>query len=170
MSDENSMREIEIEKMILSVGGIGADLDKGVKLLEKITGKKATKRASKKRIPGFGIRPGLEIGAMVTLRKKEIPELLKRLLQTYDNRLKEKQISDNFFSFGIHEYIEVPGLEYDREIGIIGFDVTVVFVRPGKRVVRKKIKKGRLPKKQQVTKQEIIKFMEEKFQANFGED
>ena len=73
------------------------------------------------------------------------------------------KISENHFSFGIPEYIEIPGEEYDREIGMLGFKVTVVFKRRGKRVQKKKIKQGKLPKKQKVTKEEIIKFMEDKF-------
>ena len=46
---------------------------------------------------------------------------------------------------------------------MLGFKVTVVFKRRGKRVQKKKIKQGKLPKKQKVTKEEIIKFMEDKF-------
>ena len=89
------------------------------------------------------------------------------MLATVDNILKKKQISENNFSFGIKEYIEIPGVEYQRDIGIMGFDVTVVFKRTGKRVKSKKIKKGKLPKRQRISKEEIIKFMEEKFQTEF---
>jgi len=160
---ENKMREIKIQKLILSCGAIGAELEKAVKLLEMISGMKAYKTKSKKRIPGFAIRPGLEIGCMVTIRKEKIKPLLKRLLEVKDNKIKKKQIADGHFSFGIEEYIEVPGLEYDREIGIKGFDVTVVFSRKGIRTKTKKIKRGRIPKKQIVKKEEIIKFMKENY-------
>ena len=115
---ENKMREIKIEKVVLSVGALGDELEKGVKLLELITERKAIKTLSKKRIPAFGIRPGLEIGAKATLRGKKAEEILKRLLKSIDNQLKEKQISNEDFSFGIEEYIEIPGVEYQREIGI----------------------------------------------------
>jgi len=160
---ENKMREIIIEKMILSGRGIGGELDKLSKLFYNITNKKAYKTKARKRIPTFEIRPGLEIGCMVTLRGKEITPLLKTLLVTIDNRLKKKQIKDNHFSFGIKEYIEIPGVKYDREIGIIGFEVTVVFKRKGKRIKMKKIKKGKYPSIQDVSAEEIIKFLTEKF-------
>ena len=164
--EENIMRKIKIEKVVLSVGGTGDDLEKGVKLLKLLTGKKPAKMKSKKRIPSWSVRPNLEVGAVVTIRKNS-EELLKKMLITIDNVLKKKQVSENNFSFGIKEYLEIPGVEYQRDIGIMGFDVTVVFKRAGRRVKLKKIKKGRIPKRQIITKQEIIKFMEDKFQTRF---
>ncbi len=160
------MREIKIEKIVLNIGATGENLEKGVKLLKLLTGKKPAKRKSKKRIPSLDVRPGLEVGAVVTLRKN-MDEVLKRMLNTNDNTLNKKQISENNFSFGIKEYIEIPGMEYQRDIGIMGFDVTVVFQRMGRRVKLKKMKKGKIPKKQIITKEEIIKFMEDNFQTKF---
>lgn len=162
----NPMREIKIEKIVLNIGATGENLEKGVKLLKLLTGKKPAKRKSKKRIPSLDVRPGLEVGAVVTLRKN-MDEVLKRMLNTNDNTLNKKQISENNFSFGIKEYIEIPGMEYQRDIGIMGFDVTVVFQRMGRRVKLKKMKKGKIPKKQIITKEEIIKFMEDNFQTKF---
>lgn len=163
---QNIMREIKIEKIVLSVGGIGENLEKGRKLLKKITDRNPSKTRSKKRIPSLGVRPGLEIGAVVTLRKN-MEEILKKMLAAVDNVLKKKQISENNFSFGIKEYLEIPGIEYQRDIGIMGLDVTIVFKRTGRRVKLKKIKRGRIPKKQIISKEEIIKFMSDKFQTQF---
>lgn len=166
MKAENIMRKIKIEKIILGVGGTAEQLEKGVKLLEIITKRKPSKRKSTKRIPALGVRPKLEVGAIVTIRKNP-EEVLKRMLSAIENKLRKKQIAENNFSFGIKEYIEVPGTEYQRDIGIMGFDVTVVFKRTGRRVKIKKIKSGKFPKKQVITKEEIIKFMEENFDTKF---
>lgn len=162
----NPMREIKIEKVVLSVGGTGEELEKGTRLLEIISGKKPAKRTSHKRIPSFGVRPKLEVGAVVTLRK-DVREILKKMLIAIDNQLRRKQISENNFSFGIKEYIEIPGMEYQRDIGITGLDVTVVFKRSGRRVGLKKIKKGKVPHRQAISCEEIIKFMEDNFQTEF---
>jgi len=162
----NKMREIKIEKVVLSVGGIAENLEKGYKLLQLITGKKPAKMKSNKRIPSLNVRPGLEIGAVVTTRKNAVA-LLKRLLVTNDNILKKKQMSENNFSFGVKEYLEIPGMEYQRDIGIMGFDATVVFKRAGRRVRLKKIKRGKIPKRQVISREEIIKFMEDSFQTQF---
>jgi len=167
MNAENKMREIKIEKVLISCGATGDNLEKARKLLELISGMKAQIIASTKRIPDFSVRPGLEVGTRVTMRGKKTIDILNKLLAAKNNTLKTKQISDNHFSFGIHEYIEIPGIEYQREIGIRGLNVTVDFIRPGVRVKRKKIKSGKLPKKQRVTKEEIIKYMEEVFKTNF---
>ena len=162
----NIMEEIKIEKIVLSLGATGDQLEKGFKLLKILSKKQPIKTKSKKRIPSLGVRPGLEIGAMVTIRKNP-EEILKKMLLAIDNTLKRKQISKNNFSFGIKEYLEIPGIEYNREIGIMGLDITIVFKKTGKRVKLRKIKKGNFPKRQMISKEEIIKFMEEKFQTKF---
>ncbi len=162
----NSMRTVKIEKVILSAGSTADNLAKAKKLLEFVTKKKAQIVASRKRIPDFGVRPGLEVGTRVTLRGKEAIALLRRLLGAIDNTLTKKQVTDNHFSFGIKEYIEIPEIEYQRDIGIRGFNTTVVFARAGLRVQRKKIKAGQIPRRQHVSQEEIIKYMEDVFKTN----
>ena len=162
---QNKMREIEIEKIVLHCGGIDDKLERSKKLLEKITGgKKIYVVKSTRRIPEFGISPGKQSGCKITLRNKdEIDNLLKRFFSSFDNRILERQITENQVCFGIKEYIEVPGLDYERDIGILGFEVMIVFKRKGKRVKMRKIKKGKYPKKQEVTKEEIINFLTKHF-------
>ena len=96
---ENPMRSIFIEKVLLSAGGIDTNLEKAAKLLELLSGRKAQIISSTKRIPDFGVRPGLKVGARVTLRGKQAVEVIKRLLGAVNNELREKQVSENHFSF-----------------------------------------------------------------------
>ena len=161
----NKMQIVEMEKLVLSFGGVKDELEKGYKLLQKISKEKPSRRMTVKRIPSFGIRPQMEVGCMVTLRGNKAKALLKRLLDSIDNKIKKKQIAKNQFSFGIKEYIEMPGEEYDREIGMLGFNVVVVFSRKGKRVGIKKIKRGKLPERHHVTQDEIVQFMKENFKV-----
>ena len=91
-TEENIMRKIRIEKVILSCGATAQDLEKAKKLLEYLTGKHAHKIASTKRIPDFGVRPGLEVGTRVTLRGEHAISILKKLLGAIDNVLSEDQI------------------------------------------------------------------------------
>ena len=125
------------------------------------------KSGPKRRIPAFGVKPNMPLGARVTLRGEKAVAMLRKLLGAIDNKLNESQLGNNTFSFGIKEYIEIPDIEYIREIGIRGFNVAVTFEKYGKRIKNRKIKSGKLPKKQQVTKEEIIKFMEENFKTSF---
>ena len=164
---ENPMRKIKMEKIVLSCGAIGQDLEKSKKLIEFLTKKKAQiiKSGPKRRIPAFGVKPGMELGVRVTIRGEFAKETLKRLLGAVDNTIKAKQVMSNTFSFGIKEYIEIPGIEYQREIGIRGLSVTVVFIRPGVRVKRRKIKSAGLPARQYASREEIITFMKENFKT-----
>ena len=158
----NIMKEIKLEKVILNIGGVAEKLDKGVILLEAISGKKAIKVKAIKRIPTWNVRPGLEVGTKVTIRGEDAMEMLKKLLPAIDNTLKEKQIQPNCFSFGIHEYIEIPGMEYIREVGIMGFEVTVVFSRAGKAVEKKKVKRGK-SRRLTISQEEIEDYVVSKF-------
>ena len=90
MNKENPTRKIRIEKVVLSIGGTAEELEKGVKLLGLITERKPAKMKSNKRIPTFGVRPKLEVGTVVTIRK-DVNEFLKRMLTAIDNKLKKKQ-------------------------------------------------------------------------------
>lgn len=165
----NPMRTPTITKVVLSAGATGADLVKAQKLLEILTKRKAQiiKAGTKQRIPELGVKPGLELGTRVTLRGEAAIALLRRLLGAIENKLSRKSVASNHFSFGLEEYIDIPDMEYVREIGIRGFNVTVVFERPGVRVKHKKIKRGTLPARQIVSADEIITLMGDTFKTKF---
>jgi large subunit ribosomal protein L5 len=166
---QNPMRTIDIEKMVVHCGGVDDKLEKSIKLLKKITSGTVYIKKSTRRIPAFGISPGKKSGAKVTLRdKKQIHELLRRFFSAIDNKLHEKQITENQACFGIKEYIEIPGLEYERDIGILGFEVMLVFERKGKRVKMRKHRAGKFPEKQHVTPEEIIDYLTEHFNVEVG--
>ena len=162
----NPSRDIKINKVTLNIGA-GKDqtrLDKGIKLFKSITNVNPVKTITSKRIPGWGLRPGLPIGCKVTLRRKNAIEILNRLLQAKDNKLKESQFDQNGnIAFGIEEYIDIPGVKYDPEIGIIGLEVCVTLERNGFRIKRRRIYKKKVPKKHMITKQESIDFMKKEF-------
>lgn len=156
----NTMRKAILEKVVLNCRGTADKLDKGIKLLKILTGRTIKEVTSTKRIPSLGVRPGLKTGCTVTIRGPEKEALLKRLFGAVDKKISKKKIVENHFSFGIKEYLEIPDMEYQRDIGIMGLDVTAVFKRKGKRVAFKKIKQGRLPQKQKVTPEEIIDYLQ----------
>ena len=160
---ENVMRTIKIEKVVLNCGGVGDKLDKSMKLLKALTGKDAVKVKSTKRIPAFGVRPGLEVGCKITLTGETAINLLKRLLEAEDMTFSKKQFIEGSFSFGIPEYIEIPGAVFQREIGILGLDVSIKLRRAGFSIDEKKIKTGRIPQRHRITKEETIEFMKKKF-------
>ena len=160
---QNKMKNLHIAKITLNVGaGKSEDLlKKGLKLLGKLSSVKPVKTKSKKRIPSWGLRPGLEIGCKVTIREgTEL--LLKRLLVAKENTLTLKNFDNSGnFSFGIPEYIDIEGLEYDPDLKVMGLEVAVTLERPGYRVKKRKIKSTNIGKKHQVSKEDAISFVKE---------
>lgn len=168
----NIMQQIKVEKISLNIGtgGPGVELEKALKLLAKITNKKPVETKTKKRIPTWGLRPDLAIGARVTLRGKDAIELLKRLFNAVDDELPSSKFdNEGNFAFGVPEYINIPGVTYDAALGIVGFEVAVTLQRPGFRIKRRKIKQKKIPKKHRITKDQAIEFVKKEFGVNTGE-
>ena len=168
----NLMREIKIEKITLNIGA-GKDqpkLDKAVLLLKSISGKNPVKTFTNKRIEEWGLRPGLPIGCKLTLRKKAAQELLARLLDAKDNKLTEIQFDNSGnISFGISEYIDIPGVKYDPNIGIMGLQVCITLERPGFRIKRRKLERKKIPLRHSIKKEDAIDFMKKAFKVKIGD-
>jgi large subunit ribosomal protein L5 len=134
------MREIRIEKVTVNIGTgePGEKLERAKKLLETLTNRKAVLTRTAKRST-FGVAKGRTIGCKVTLRKGEALEFLKRVLDAVENKIKENSFdTQGNFSFGIKEHIDIPGVEYDPDIGIYGMDVCVTLERRGFRIKKKR--------------------------------
>lgn len=160
------MKKIKIEKVTLNIGA-GKDqsrLDKGIVLLNSIGNGTPIKTVTNKRIQEWGLRPGLPIGCKLTLRKIKATNLLPKLLESVDNKLNSQQFDDNGnIAFGIHEYMEIPGVKYDPKIGIMGLQVCVTLERPGFRIKKRKIMPRKIPIRHRISKQEAIDFISKNF-------
>lgn len=167
----NSMKSIRVEKVTLNIGA-GKDqarLEKGIVLLNSIANATPIKTVTSKRIQEWGLRPGLPIGCKLTLRKERAIRILPRLLEAVDNRLREKQFDNNGnVAFGIHEYIEIPGVKYDPKIGIMGLEVCITLERPGYRIKKRRLLQRKIPARHRISKQEAIEFMAKNFSARVG--
>ena len=168
-----TMRDIKVEKVTLNIGA-GKDqtkLDKGMVLLSVIGSATPVKTVTSKRIQEWGLRPGLPIGCKVTLRKDKSLKIIPRLLEAVDNRLEDSQFDENGnIAFGIHEYIEIPGVKYDPKIGIMGLQVCITLERPGFRIKRRRIMTKKVPAKHKITRDEAISFMAKNFKVKLGEE
>ncbi|HLD06079.1 MAG TPA: 50S ribosomal protein L5 [Candidatus Nanoarchaeia archaeon] len=164
----NPMQQVRIEKLTLNFGS-GKDqakLEKGMKLLQAIANRKPVKTITNKRIPTWGVRPGLPIGCKVTLRKAQAKDLLRRLIVAKENKVRMKQFdAQGNLSFGIPEYIDIQGARYDPEIGVIGLEACITFEKPGFRIKRRRMLRRKVPPRHQVTKEEAVAFMQREFQT-----
>ncbi len=169
----NPMQEIYVEKVTLNIGtgGPGEKLEKAMKLMRNLTQMKPVATTTRRRIPGWGLRPGLSIGCKVTLRGRQAQEFLKKLFAGHNDKIK-KHYFDNHggISFGIPEYLDIPGVEYDMQVGIIGLEAAVTLARRGYRIKHRRIKNRSIPKKHRITREEAIGFIREKYSIIVSED
>jgi len=166
MEYKNVIQKPRIEKVVVNigVGESGEKLGKAETLLEKITDQKPVRTDSKHKIPTWNLRKREPIGCKVTLRGNKAEEFLERAFTAKDNKIPPSSFDDNGnLSFGITEYLDIPGMKFDPEIGIFGMDVCVTVERPGFVIKRRKINQSKIPKKNHVAKDETIQYIKEKF-------
>jgi large subunit ribosomal protein L5 len=161
----NAMREIRLDKLTLNMGAgeSGPKLEKSQKIMKKITGNAVMITKTSKRST-FGVAKGRPIGAMTTLRGQAARQLLEKLLQAVEGKLKKKSFDRNGnFSFGIKEYINIPGIKYDPEVGILGMDVCVTLRRPGYRVKDRMIRPAPVGSSHRIKPEEAQEWMKKEF-------
>ncbi|WP_297465291.1 50S ribosomal protein L5 [Thermococcus sp.] len=167
--EAHPMRKPRIEKVTINigVGESGERLTKAEKMLQDLVGQKPIRRRAKQTNRDFGIRRGEPIAVKVTLRGEKARQMLDRLLEAVDRKLQTGNFDEHGnFCFGIQEHINIPGVEYDPEIGIFGMDVCVTLERPGFRVAKRKRQRRKIPNRHKLTKEEGIVFAMEEFNVN----
>jgi large subunit ribosomal protein L5 len=132
------MQVPKLHKVVVNmgVGAAVADqkiLEEAVKELETITGQKASIRKAKKAISNFKLREGVNIGAMVTLRREKMFEFIDRLINVALPRVRDfRGLSDKSFdgrgnyTLGIKEQIIFPEMNVDKITRVLGMDITFV--------------------------------------------
>jgi len=160
------MKTIRLEKVVLNmgVGKSGDAIEIAKKALNQISGKKSCARDAKGTQRDWGVRKGEPIGVAVTIRDEDAVTLLKRLLDAVGNRLKARSF-DNFgnVSFGIKEHIDIPGIKYDPQIGILGMEVAITLTRPGFSIRLRSRHKASVGSDHRITKEEAQEFLTREF-------
>ena len=165
-SKNNPMKEIHVSKVVINigVGKSGDPVEKAKNALSELTGKTPSVRGAKKSVRDFGIHKGEPIGAMVTLRRTDATNFLRRIMESKRNVIKNSSFDNNGnISFGIHEHIDIPGTKYNPDIGIFGMDVCAALTRPGYRISKRR-NPSKIGKNHKITKDESIEF----FKTQFG--
>ncbi|MDE1861544.1 MAG: 50S ribosomal protein L5 [Thaumarchaeota archaeon] len=131
---ESSMKKITVAKVVLNmgVGKSGEPIERAKRALLQISGQQPSPRMARATQRDWGVHKGEPIGVAVTVRKQPALDLLKRLFAAKGNQIKGSSF-DNFgnISFGIREHIDIPGVKYDPNIGIVGLNISISLTRPG---------------------------------------
>ena len=159
---ESPMKKISLEKVVLNmgIGKSGDVIDIARRALEQISGKKPSTRNAKETQREWGVRKGEPIGVAVTIRGNDAIVLLKRLLEAKGNTVKGKAF-DNFgnYSFGINEHIDIPGVKYDPQIGILGLGISITLTRPGYSIRKRSKHKASVGKSHIITNEEAKDYL-----------
>jgi large subunit ribosomal protein L5 len=135
---DNPMRVPRLEKIVLNVGLGEAPknpklLDSIVQELTMIAGQKPVITKARKSISNFGLRQGMAIGAMVTLRGARMYEFLDRLVNVSIPRIRDfRGVPTRSFdgrgnyTFGVKEQMIFPEIDYDKVQKVHGMDVVMV--------------------------------------------
>jgi large subunit ribosomal protein L5 len=163
--NENKMKRIDVDKVVINigVGKSGDPIERAKMALLELTGQNPSIRGAKKSVRDFGIHKGEPIGTMVTLRRDNAVEFLKRIFSAKSNSIKSSSIDMNGnLSIGIKEHIDIPGIKYNPDIGIFGMDVCISIKRPGYRI-SKRSNPNKIGKFQRITPREALAFFQKKF-------
>lgn len=163
------MKRIYLDKVVLNVGvGRSGDaIEAAKKALDQITSKRSCSRNAREAQRDFGVRKGEPIGAAVTVRRGEAAALLERLLQAKGGAVRSKSFDDfGNFSFGISEHIDIPGVKYDPEVGILGMDVAVSLQRPGYSIRKRSRHKAKVGASHRISAKEAQQFVVDRFGAD----
>jgi large subunit ribosomal protein L5 len=163
---KSPMKKISLEKVVLNMGlGKSGDvIEVAKKAIDHISGKKSCSREAKETQREWGVRQGEPIGVAVTVRGQDARELLKRLLESKGNQINGKSFDDfGNFSFGIKEHIDIPGVKYDPQVGILGLGISVTLARPGYGIRKRSKHKARIGKSHTIKNQEAKEYLVSEF-------
>lgn len=151
-------------KINVSIGMAGNPLEKAKTIIQNLTDQNPVETIAKNTWRSWGIRKHQPVGVTVTIRGQKAYELLMRLFHAKDYKLKERSIDrTGNFAFGIKEHIDIPGMGYDPNLGIIGMDVLIQMERVGYRVKRRSYKTNKIGKSHYLKPVETKIFLKENY-------
>ncbi len=155
-------------KINVSIGIAGAPLERARTIIKNLTGQEPVETKAKQTWRSWGIRKYQPVGLKITIRGEQAYGLLMRLLHAKDYKIKRKSIDKTGnFAFGINEHIDIPDMDYDPNLGIIGMDVIIQMERAGYRVKKRSYRKQSIGKRHFITSLETEVFLVDQYGIEF---
>jgi len=127
-----------LQKVIINMG-LGSSikeakiLEEAIQELSAISGQKPIITRAKRSISNFGVRKGMPVGCMVTLRDDRMYEFLDKFINIAIARIRDFRgvPADSFdgrgnYTIGIKEQLIFPEIDFDQATHTIGMNVTIV--------------------------------------------
>ena len=132
----NIMQIPKVSKVVLNIGVRDAVTDsKTVQIaadaLKLISGQNPVKTKARKSIAGFKIREGMQIGATVTLRRRNMYDFLDKLINLSLPVVRDFQgVPDKFdhrggYNLGVKDWTIFPELDLDSFSKVYGLNITI---------------------------------------------
>jgi large subunit ribosomal protein L5 len=163
---ENAMKKISVAKVVLNmgVGKSGEPIERAKRALQQIAGQKPSPRNARATQRDWGVHKGEPIGVAVTVRKESAIALIKRLLTAKGNQINASSFDDfGNISFGIKEHIDIAGVKYDPDIGILGLNISISLARPGFNIRFRSKHKASVGRNHRIAAQEAKEFLTREF-------
>jgi large subunit ribosomal protein L5 len=100
--------------------------------LQRITGQQPVKTLARKAVSGFGIRQGMVVGLMVTLRRKRMYDFLEKLVRVVLPRVRDFQGIPDYsvdaqgnLAMGFKEHMVFPEINPDEVEKTHGLEVSI---------------------------------------------
>lgn len=147
-----------------AVGASGPQLEKARTLCERLTDQKPSEGRARESVRGFAIRKHEPIAVFTTLRGELATSFLKKAFWAVEEKVQPRNFDKHGnLSFGIDEHLKLPNIKYDPQIGVHGFNTTVVIERAGYRAARRRRRPSKIPNAHRITKSEGIAFFKHEF-------
>ena len=163
--------KIELNKIVINVG-CGGDISKierAQDMIKKLVGGKSIITKATGASKTFQVKKGSPMGVKITLRGEKATNFLKLFFTAFETIKMSSFDKQGNLSCGTSEYFRMKDVKYDPRLGTMGFECMISLKKPGHRIKLRRRAPSKVGKKQMVSKEEAIAFVQKEFGVKIKE-